>query len=1254
LSSPSITVRYDAQNAESVVAANTKIVKSLDAMRTGAGQLTSSVKQMETGFRADALGGFTTSVTNADAKITGFRAKLSQIGSTFSQNATSFGVATASIWGVYNAYDSLEKVQIRAHAAAQRVSTLETTIATLTERRRQAVDKGNLSAEQMAILDDRITNAHNKLSVAQERNADLQQDVNEAWAAFASQVGPQVVAAGSSVVQLVTNLRGSFGNIIPSIKGFVTSIGSTVLGMGQTTGASLLLRPALGGIGPAAEVGAVGIRALSGAMKGLLIGTGIGALVVGIGFIIEALMNLNQASADTATETTDAFGEAAKGPQLYTTSVQSHLDAADEIIKKHAETTKTTLGTMNADYIKSVKDQLEFDKQLAEVSVRKVKGFADEATAKRKTLEADKEHLNVVQLVLKYGLDFDKQLADAISKEKTYQGSLNATNQGLELIKSKLLAVNPAYQEAVAKQQSAAQAADLLQNHLGELIPAWTKTAEGAKSYVDSVIEQNKATILATGSLESAKGPLEEHIKANFGASGALNLRSVAEAELDKKLKELFPDEEKVTKVEKDRVKTLEEEAQAQAEIILKSTIQREQISKIAEATQKENAALTQVFGARAVKTAADLQGTEAGKQLIDIATQTVNAYQTEELQLVTLAAKYGIHNDLLLDAITTEGDQTDALKDLIIQQLDWSAAITDGTVKMKAMKDGWVAGVQELADFTTNLVKNKAQLEITHQGYLDLAKDLKIELPKGITLTNENLRALIEAEGDAGKEGQIMGQLMDEAFGNTRDSLQELIDAATKGGKDWKSAWKDVKDLIPKSVRDEFKEFLQDQAELQKTVDRNTTVLEGYSRIWSDLSANERKDITKQLAEDIGKLGDELDDVSDADVDTTLIQPLLKLKEGGLTAAELDVWKGFFDLFATLKAEGGGIDENDVKILQDYVNTHTGMGELANKTEDTTTAFEDLDPAVQKIVLNNVLARTINQVTIDLNLQGRAVRGLTTDFGNLVDIMKQMIALRPGGGKNNGFTNVSGDIPFDPTFQRTPESEGDGQTKNVPKTVTVVFKADIKQYLTAVDTVVKRAQFVDALRPIVDFLGDHRQFMKAASDVGKVVQGIDKMRPIVDFLGDHRQFMKAGSDVVKVVQAIDKLRPIVDFLGDHRQFMRAASDVEKKVKQIDGMVATVTIKAKRVGDFSAQHGMHATLSEDAFIYAHKNERVDISPPGDTRGGTTNQYATHNTTVAGAKTVHLEMPIYLFPGASMLSKLIKEIPLEDTGMYASA
>jgi hypothetical protein len=192
LSSPSITVRYDAQNAESVVAANTKIVKSLDAMRTGAGQLTSSVKQMETGFRADALGGFTTSVTNADAKITGFRAKLSQIGSTFSQNATSFGVATASIWGVYNAYDSLEKVQIRAHAAAQRVSTLETTIATLTERRRQAVDKGNLSAEQMAILDDRITNAHNKLSVAQERNADLQQDVNEAWAAFASQVGPQV------------------------------------------------------------------------------------------------------------------------------------------------------------------------------------------------------------------------------------------------------------------------------------------------------------------------------------------------------------------------------------------------------------------------------------------------------------------------------------------------------------------------------------------------------------------------------------------------------------------------------------------------------------------------------------------------------------------------------------------------------------------------------------------------------------------------------------------------------------------------------------------------------------------------------------------------------------------------------------------------------------------------------------------------------------------------------------------------------
>jgi hypothetical protein len=217
---PTITVRFDVQNSKSVAGEVLGVNKALDAMRTSAGLTSTSVKQMETGFRSDIFSNFSGAVTNADTRLTGFRTKLAGIGQQLGANATSFGVATASIWGVYNAYDSLEKVQIRAHAAATRVSTLETTIATLTARRDAAVQKGNLSAEQMAILDERITNAHSKLSVAQERNADLQQDVNEAWAAFASQVGPQVVAAGSSVLQLVTSLKGNMGGVIPSIRNF--------------------------------------------------------------------------------------------------------------------------------------------------------------------------------------------------------------------------------------------------------------------------------------------------------------------------------------------------------------------------------------------------------------------------------------------------------------------------------------------------------------------------------------------------------------------------------------------------------------------------------------------------------------------------------------------------------------------------------------------------------------------------------------------------------------------------------------------------------------------------------------------------------------------------------------------------------------------------------------------------------------------------------------------------------------------------
>lgn len=237
-----------------------------------------------------ALAGFNRPLQQVEAQTTSLSTKLRSLGSSLASNATSFGVAGASIWGVYNAYDNLIKIQLRAEAATNRANSLETTLASLITRRDEALVKGNLSAAEMAILNDRITDTQAKLATQQVRAADLQGDVNEAFAAFATTVGPQVIAAGGSIVQLVSNMQGSFtktGGIVNTLKNAFTGL---IPGLASARKESLILSPALGGMATNADKATGRFASLKNAMGGVgASGALLGAGLVALGGFLIAL-----------------------------------------------------------------------------------------------------------------------------------------------------------------------------------------------------------------------------------------------------------------------------------------------------------------------------------------------------------------------------------------------------------------------------------------------------------------------------------------------------------------------------------------------------------------------------------------------------------------------------------------------------------------------------------------------------------------------------------------------------------------------------------------------------------------------------------------------------------------------------------------------------------------------------------------------------------------------------------------------------
>jgi hypothetical protein len=1211
LSQPNVVVRYDVTGSQVVVTENQKIAKSFDALRTSGGQVSSSIQQMQQGFRTDALAGFSTSVTNADTKITGFRAKLTQIGTAFSQNATSFGVATASIWGVYNAYDSLEKVQIRAHAAAQRVSTLETTIATLTLRRDQAVRRGNVSAEQLALLDDRITNAHNKLAVAQERNADLQQDVNEAWAAFASQVGPQAIAAGASIVQLVTNLRGSMTGIVPAIKGFFTSFVGGGNAINAASEAGLRNVTILKNMQTGMEGTKVATMGLSTAMKGLLIGGGIAAGIFAIGEAIaffrdqeinaiidskgmnDAIAKSDEAFQDfeeTSARAQKTLDVVVKG---FGAGFQQLIDKAERLSAATNLASITTSIAREKDAIGDLTPQVNALKEKY-VQITKEASFFDIISGKL----ADGQH------------KLEEEITKLVDAQNKHGENIKTNTELQERLRAAIALQGGTFDkdtefilQAVAagiKFADASQLLNVITEHgtksLNDHAAAMLTYEEAAKTGKDS----------ADNWLRSAeeKFNLEKAERAELLAlAKVVGVTIDLQDKSNEEIKEAITNKLGWTKATKDQ------------------TNEQEQLNNKLTETWKAEDELNAEFGRqqnildevnRAFGTHFTVMNTDAEQidKLHGLFVQQNADFLETENNLAELAATNHILTGSMLEMIQNREDDVEAMSKQITSAETLTQVFNDMERQNKSTWAGMVEGRMKIIDLIDSTDR-------AHAAHIQYTKDLQlvigmagVEFPAALEQSTENMDIFARAtlgDVEAFKQlKEIMSSTVTEAFAPFDQALADLVDQfSDKEGK--KDVNKFLDKFFPKDVKKELKLELDFRADEQKTKENLDKIIALITepdpnnptkiRLNATVDENDVKSMLEKWRKDIKKRMDE-DELGPDSLSgiflTKINQALDRIKNG----------------------------ENPLTVLTELLN----------------------DPALKKAM---------------------EAEGNSADNPFSAGVLAQIDALSVDEETKNklraviqglpGTEPIPIDIPIEPNIGVGGGKSGEGAKSEA---LDDIFRSDPEDPFGIKAIITEKYSDLEPI--IVQVTANIEAFLKSASDVMGVTDAIDKLRPIVDFLGDHRAFMKAGADVVKVVQAIDKLRPIVDFMGDHSRsgnFMKAAKDVEDKIKDIDGTVVTVKFKGVRVGQWSAQHGMHATLVDDAVIYAHKGERVDIGPPPEHPSGGLSSASTSNhsvTNVAGPKIVHVEMPVYLFPGSGVLTKIIKEIPLEDTGMYASA
>jgi hypothetical protein len=199
------------------------------------------------------------------------------------------------------------------------------------------------------------------------------------------------------------------------------------------------------------------------------------------------------------------------------------------------------------------------------------------------------------------------------------------------------------------------------------------------------------------------------------------------------------------------------------------------------------------------------------------------------------------------------------------------------------------------------------------------LVPALAVALPAGIVVTEDEIKALNDEFTKTGSTAVTMNEIMNNAFAEARAGVTELVSAAVQGGDQWKDAWKDAnKDFIPKGERGEVKDFIDDMADLEIAASDAATQMGIFQEMMS-LGMIDEKEMGKwsnDIAEGLRKIRREASDIIGDDLAHNLVDPFITLREDGLSEADVNAITAFESKFAELSK--GGITAEELRILQD------------------------------------------------------------------------------------------------------------------------------------------------------------------------------------------------------------------------------------------------------------------------------------------------------------------------------------------------
>lgn len=824
-------------------------------------------------------------------KVTASTSKFAAFGSALMANGTAFGVAGASAFGLFNAIDNLEKVQLRASTATLRSSTATTALTTAELALANAKATGTASTEQIALLEQRVSDARERVAVTTERATIFQQDYTEALAGLALQVGPQAIALGGSLAQVYTVLNATFakgGGFINTLKTAFGSLSATQVSSNAASAASI---PILRSMAAAETTATVATRGLSTAIKGLLAATGVGIAVV----IGTSLFEAFSAGAD----------EAAKNAEALTPALDSAGQSMDEF-GNIAETAIKDLPagfkelqTILSDVSKATEEQSKkVSQNLATIINGTLVTLTEGAAKSAETGKQQIENLSAAGLNAIAKLEQRRTFLQQAIKSQAASGVTSPELQTeLDTIQPKIDAINASLKTNEATLKTLAPITDKYASGVGDLGKNMDISTAKAELWLQSQVDAKIASIQDLASLRELAKAHGVEIPASLELSVGAYEKYIAQ---------------KLNLIPADK-------AEADANALSADSLEI-----------KANAMrlVTAGYIGQAAATTASVGELEAFNAVI---VPGIVALQQKAQALKQVDTANQVANATTFEAIKAAGDEVIAMTDL--------GAIYDGSAtSFLALTTAKVAGVQAAAAFVTQAELEATTLEANTAALQEfITVNEGITIPPWITVTPELLKKIQTEVAATGGAFGTLATAMNEAMAPALESIDKLINAESM--KEFKKAFKDLPGIedfskntrgalmdIEKDMRTaqtRFKEFGTDWNQLVIGITRGAS-----GKALADLGENLKKDFESFSKIDVTGLTKVFDPVMEFIDGLTgtqlrtqgpklagIVNDIMKAFESGQTIdwnemnaliiANADAFALFPDIFSKIVAEG-------------------------------------------------------------------------------------------------------------------------------------------------------------------------------------------------------------------------------------------------------------------------------------------------------------------------------------------------------------